>query len=124
MISIKIATRKYEGEEYTYYLNVPSYDGENGVLNVEINPHITVDSPANCFGYVDTFIYNSRKKSGYFQDKCHPNWIKRKIIETCGRLEEKALDKYYYGAYLENGKYNSTLLEGVEYDGTLFRGFN
>ena len=48
-----IQIRKHAGEEYKFYLYFPSYDGEVGCLNIEIEPYIEVETPENCFGYSD-----------------------------------------------------------------------
>lgn len=91
MKSINIATRKYNKESYNFILNLPSYEGEKGVCGIEIKPYITVESPENCLGYEDTFIYNNTEKNGYFLHRYHPQWIINKIINTCSKLSEKYL---------------------------------
>ena len=102
MIQIQIATRKYAKETYTFFLHLPEYEGETGILNVEIEPYLTVQCPENGLGYTDTFFYNSQKKDGYFAYRHHSEWIKQKIIQSCNRMFEPALDKYYYNTFTEN----------------------
>lgn len=81
-------TRKFNGEVYTFYLHTPSYDGEQGCMNVEIQPYITVETPENAFGYTDTFFYDHMWKNGYYAWRHHPNWITKKLIEICGKYAE------------------------------------
>ena len=49
-----IQTRKHFGEEYKFYYIHPSYEGEVGILGMEIEPYIEVVTPENCFGYPNT----------------------------------------------------------------------
>ena len=55
-------TRKLDGGTYKFNLHMPSYDGEKGVLGVEITPYITVTTPENSFGYTDTFFYSHKER--------------------------------------------------------------
>lgn len=72
MEKILIQTRKHNGEEYKFYLNSPSYNGEVGILGIEIEPYITVYTPQNCFGYEDIVSlqtvrrYNENGKKWYY----------------------------------------------------------
>lgn len=81
-------TRKFDGETYKFNLHMPSYDGEKGVLGVEITPYITVTTPENSFGYTDTFFYSHKKNSGYYSWRYHPRWITKKIIEVCRKFAD------------------------------------
>ena len=83
-----VKTRKFEGEKYTFILCTPEYEGEKGVLGIELQPYIYVETPENCFGYIDTFMYNHSLKDGYFSWRSHPTWIKRKLTEICGQIAE------------------------------------
>ena len=53
-----LGTRKIYGETYTFYLNAPEFEGEKGICGVEIEPHISIETPENCFGYNDTVLFN------------------------------------------------------------------
>jgi len=101
MIDILFKTRKFEDETYKFYMHLPEYDGEKGICGIEITPYITVDTPENAFGYEDTFFYNEQTKSGYFADRCHPAWIKRKIIEVCNKHFDDVIELYYRGNFAE-----------------------
>ena len=46
-----ICIRKYNKEEYKFYLNEPEYVGELGVCGIEIEPYVSVETPENDFGY-------------------------------------------------------------------------
>lgn len=83
-----VKTRKFEGGKYTFILCTPEYEGEKGVLGIELQPYIYVETPENCFGYIDTFMYNHNLKDGYFSWRNHPLWIKRKLTEICGQIAE------------------------------------
>lgn len=96
MKEITVAVRKYQGEEYEFILNLPSYDGETGVLGIEITPYIVVKTPENWCGYNDFFHYNREHNDGYFNWRYHPMWIRRKIIDVCNKNYDKWLKEYYY----------------------------
>lgn len=81
-------TRKLGGGTYKFNLHMPSYDGEKGVLGVEITPYITVTTPENSFGYTDTFFYSHKENSGYYSWRKHPRWITKKIIEVCRKFAD------------------------------------
>lgn len=78
-----VCTRKYNKEEYKFYLNEPSYVGEKGIFNVEIEPYVSVETPENCFGYSDIILLNRGK--AYTLERYLPRWILKKI-------EKKMLD--------------------------------
>lgn len=94
MKSITIAQRKINKETYTFILNVPEYKGEKGVLGIELEPYIIVETPENSFEYSDTFFYNYEQNNGHFAYRYHPEWIKRKIIEFCNRFYNAEVGKY------------------------------
>ena len=100
-------TRKYDGEEYTFRLEVPAYEGETGILGVECEDVFYIESPENGLGYTDTYIYNPRYKKGHWSWRYHPAWITRKIKETCDRLYKKYDTEIYMQGLkkrlLENG---------------------
>lgn len=81
-------TRKFDGQTYEFELNLPEYDGEKGILGIEITPYITVRTPKNCFGYPDCFFYRHKTNSGYYAHRSHPHWITNKIIEVCKKYAD------------------------------------
>ena len=78
-----VCTRKYNKEEYRFYLNEPDYVGELGVCGIEIEPYVSVETPENAFGYTDTVLLNRGK--AYTLERYLPLWILKKI-------EQKMLD--------------------------------
>ena len=56
-----VCTRKYNKEEYKFFLNEPDYAGELGVCGIEIEPYVSVETPENGFGYSDTVLMNNGK---------------------------------------------------------------
>lgn len=89
MFTTLICTRKYNKEEYKFYLNESSYIGEKGVCGIELEPYVSVETPANAFGYTDTVLLNHGK--AYTLERYLPRWILKK-------LEQKMLDimEVYY----------------------------
>lgn len=78
-----VCTRKYNKEEYRFFLNEPEYVGELGCCGIEIEPYISVETPVNTFGYTDTVLLNRGK--AYTLERYLPLWILKKI-------EQKMLD--------------------------------
>ena len=78
-----VCTRKYNKEDYKFFLNEPEYVGEKGVCGIEIEPYVSVETPENCFGYSDTVLLNKGK--AYTLNRYLPRWILKKI-------EQKMLD--------------------------------
>ena len=72
-----VCTRKYNKEEYKFYLNEPDYAGERGVCGIEIEPYVSVETPENGFGYSDTVLMNNGK--AYTLHRYLPLWILKKI---------------------------------------------
>ena len=72
-----VCTRKFNKEEYKFYLNEPEYVGEKGVCGIEIKPYVSVETPENCFGYSDTVLMNNGK--AYTLNRYLPLWILKKI---------------------------------------------
>lgn len=54
-----LKTRKFNGEEYKFFLNEPEFTGEKGICGIEIIPYIEIETPKNCFGYNDTVLFNN-----------------------------------------------------------------
>ena len=73
-----ICTRKYNKEEYKFFLNEPEYVGELGIFGYELEPYISVETPANAFGYTDTVLI-SCAGTAYTQYRYLPHWILKKI---------------------------------------------
>jgi hypothetical protein len=78
-----VCTRKYDGEEYKFFLNEPEYVGEKGVCGIELEPYMSVETPENCFGYSDTVLLN--RGIAYTLNRYLPRWILKKV-------EQKMLD--------------------------------
>ena len=90
-----VCTRKYNKEEYKFYLNEPSYVGEKGIFNVEIKPYVSVETPENCFGYSDTILFNNHGKA-YTLERYLPRWILKKI-------EQKMIEIMINAGYVIGG---------------------
>ena len=71
-------SRKYEGEVYYFRL----YIGET-------TDRFVVASPPNCWGYEDTYLYDCKRKCGFWSWRYHPRWITKRIRAVCDRLYEK-----------------------------------
>ena len=82
-------SRHYEGEEYKFYLNKPSYPGEKGICGIEIDPYISVETPENGFGYADTILMDEITKQPYTLSRGLANWILKKIGEQMNKLYER-----------------------------------
>ena len=78
-----VCTRKYDGEEYKFFLNEPEYAGEKGICGIELDPYVSVETPENCFGYSDTVLLN--RGTAYTLNRYLPRWILKKV-------EQKMLD--------------------------------
>lgn len=68
-------TRKYNGEEYKFFLNRGI-----GVFGI-YDEYISVETPENYFGYTDTILFNKEKP--YTLHRYLQKWILKKITETC-----------------------------------------
>lgn len=86
-----VCIRKYNKEEYKFYLNEPEHVGEKGILGIEIQPYVSVETPENSFGYTDTVLMNNNK--AYTLHRYLPLWILKKIEQKMIRIME---------AYYEN----------------------
>jgi len=84
-----IYTRKYNKEEYKFYLNEPDYVGEKGILGIEIQPYISVTTPENCFGYSDTVLMGNDK--AYTLYRYLAPWILKKIEKKMKEVMEMRL---------------------------------
>lgn len=84
-----ICTRKYNKEEYKFYLNEPEYVGERGVCGIEIEPYVSVKTPDNGFGYSDTVLMNNGQ--AYTLYRYLPFWILKKIEKKMKEVMEMRL---------------------------------
>lgn len=88
-------SRKYDGEEYKFFLNEPEYPGEKGVCGIEITPYVSVKTPENCFGYEDTVLlwYENgnvlKEGKPYTLERGLPNWILNGLGRQMNRLFRK-----------------------------------
>ena len=71
-------TRKYKGEEYNFRLDIG-----------ETTDWFIITSPKNCWGYEDTYLYDCKRKCGFWSWRYHPRWITKRIRAVCDRLYEK-----------------------------------
>ena len=85
-----VCTRKYNKEEYRFYLNEPDYVGEKGICGIEVTPYVSVETPENGFGYSDTVLMNNGK--AYTIHRYLPLWILKKIEKKMIQIME-----VYYG---------------------------
>ena len=81
-----VCTRKYNKEEYKFYLHEPDYVGEKGVCGIEIIPYVSVETPENCFGYFDTVLMSNGK--AYTLNRYLPLWILKKIEQKMIQIME------------------------------------
>ena len=94
MIIETIATRKYNGETYTFKLNKPEYIGETGVCGIELTPYISVETPDNGLGYTDTVLFNY--SVAYTLNRYLQPWILKRITDVYKRLALKYIGYYQY----------------------------
>ena len=81
-----VCTRKYNKEEYRFYLNKPDYVGEKGICGIEITPYVSVETPENAFGYSDTVLMSHGK--AYTLHRYLPLWILKKIEQKMLKIME------------------------------------
>lgn len=84
-----VCTRKYNKEEYKFYLHEPDYVGEKGILGVEITPYVSVETPENGFGYSDTILMNGN--TVYSLNRYIPKWILNRV----GKKIQEIMEVYY-----------------------------
>ena len=89
-----ICTRKFNKEEYKFYLNEPEYVGERGVCGIEITPYLSVTTPENCFGYTDTILFTSDGRA-YTLNRYLQPWILRRIENKMRELYSKYIFEKY-----------------------------
>lgn len=93
MLTTLVCTRKYNKEEYKFYLNEPSYVGEKGVCGIEIEPYIHVETPENSFGYTDTVLMYGGQ--AYTLHRHLQPWILKRIEKTMKQIQ----NSYPYTVY-------------------------
>lgn len=96
MVSRVVCIRKYNKEEYRFYLNEPEYKGEKGIFGYEIEPYVSVETPENCFGYSDTVLISNGV--AYTQHRYLPRWILKKIQDKMIQI----MNDYNAGKYYHN----------------------
>lgn len=95
-----LISRKYNGENYNFYLNSPDFAGEVGILGIEITPYISVTTPENCFGYNDTVLLNIDTRAenttfkAYTLNRGLTPWILKKIEAKMIELTKKYIYPY------------------------------
>lgn len=81
-----VCTRKYNKEEYKFYLDEPEYVSEKGVCGIEIAPYVWVETPENGFGYSDTVLMYD--DMAYTLHRYLPRWILKKIEKKMKEIME------------------------------------
>ena len=81
-----VCTKKYNKEEYKFFLNEPEYAGEKGVCGIEIEPYVSVETPENGFGYTDTVLMYKWGADTIYRHL--PKWILKKIEEKMIQIME------------------------------------
>ena len=87
-----VCTRKYNKEEYKFFLNEPEYEYEKGVCGAYIEPYVSVETPQNGFGYSDTVLISNSDGMAYTQYRYLPPWILKKIQDKMIQI----IDEYYF----------------------------
>lgn len=81
-----VCTRKYNKEDYKFYLHEPDYVGEKGICGIEVTPYVSVETPENGFGYSDTVLMNNGQ--AYTIHRYLPFWILKKIEKKMKEIME------------------------------------
>ena len=84
-----ICKRKYNKEEYKFFLIEPDYVGELGICGIPITPYVYVETPENGFGYSDTILLSKGK--AYTLHRYLPLWI----LKKCEKKMKDILEVYY-----------------------------
>ena len=88
-----VCTRKYNKEEYKFFLNEPEYVGEKGCCGIEIEPYIHVETPENSFGYTDTVLFDNGK--AYTLNRYLQPWILKRIEKTMKQIQMQFYSQNY-----------------------------
>lgn len=86
MITTLKCTRKFNGEEYKFFINKPEYVGEKGVCGIELTPYVSVETPENCFGYPDTILLYDG--TAYTLHRYLPKWILKRVEHKMLQLQK------------------------------------
>ena len=81
-----VCTRRYNKEDYKFYLHEPDYVGEKGICGIEVTPYVSVETPENGFGYSDTVLMNNGQ--AYTIRRYLPFWILKKIEKKMKEIME------------------------------------
>lgn len=79
-------TRKHARETYKFFVCKPEYEGEKGILGIEITPYVEVETPENCFGYPDYVLLGSRTGKAYTLNRYMPPHILKAIEKQMLKL--------------------------------------
>lgn len=93
MTTTLLFTRKFNKEEYKFFINEPEYVGEKGVLGMEIAPYVHVETPNNGFGYADTVLMQNGQ--AYTLHRYLQPWILKRIEKIMKQIQ----DSYPYTVY-------------------------
>ena len=86
-------TRKFNKEEYRFFINEPEYVGEKGVLGMEIAPYVHVETPDNGLGYTDTVLMQNGQ--AYTLHRYLQPWILKRIEKIMKQIQ----NSYPYTVY-------------------------
>lgn len=86
-----VCTRRYNKEDYKFFLNEPDYVGEKGICGIEVEPYVSVETPENGFGYSDTVLMD--KWGAYTIHRYLPKWILKKIEKKINEIMEVYYEK-------------------------------
>lgn len=92
MLKKHLFTRKHGGEEYKININLPQYAGEKGILGIEVDPYISIETPENCLGYSDTVLFNRKDGKAYTLNR----YLQPYILKALERQTEKIRDRIDY----------------------------
>lgn len=86
-----VCTRRYNKEDYKFFLNEPDYVGEKGICGIEVTPYVSVETPENGFGYSDTVLMSNG--NAYTIHRYLPLWILKKIEKKMIQIMEVYYEK-------------------------------
>jgi hypothetical protein len=93
MTTTLLFTRKFNKEEYKFFINEPEYEGERGVCGIKITPYVSVETPDNGLGYTDTVLMNG--ENAYTLHRYLQPWILKRIEKIMKQIQ----DSYPYTVY-------------------------
>lgn len=86
MTTTLLFTRKFNKEEYKFFINEPEYVGEKGVCGIEITPYVSVETPDNGLGYTDTVLMDNGR--AYTLNRYLQPWILKRIEKIMKRVQD------------------------------------